>query len=81
METACRLVPEDVSLWGNLDPVHLLYQGTADDVRAACAKVLETVRAAGRTRCVLSSGCTLAPDTPAENVHALIRSVHNARET
>ena len=79
LEQACAVVPDGIALWGNLDPVRVLCQGTADDVTAACGAALRTARHAGRSRFVLSSGCTLAPDTPADNVHALVQSVHNAQ--
>ena len=36
--------------------------------------VLDAVRAAGHTRFVLSSGCTLALETPAANLEALLRA-------
>lgn len=76
---ACAVVPDPIALWGNLDPVGVLCDGTADDVTAACESAMDTVRSAGRNRFVLSSGCTLASDTPADNVRALVNSVHNAR--
>jgi uroporphyrinogen-III decarboxylase len=44
-------------------------------VRAAACSALATVREAGHSRFVLSSGCTLAVETPPENVDALIASV------
>ena len=69
---ACRVVPADVALWGNLDPVGVLRSGTPEAVKAAAAKAVATVRSHGRMRFVLSTGCTLAPDTPAENIEALI---------
>ena len=78
LERACAVVPDAVALWGNLDPVGLLYHGSPDDVAAACETALDTVRRMGRARFVLSSGCTLAPGTPRENVHALVQSVHTA---
>ncbi|MBI2431591.1 MAG: uroporphyrinogen decarboxylase family protein [Candidatus Hydrogenedentes bacterium] len=76
LEGACRLVPPDLALWGNIDPVDVLCYGGVDDVSGACHKALDTAASAGRGRFVLSSGCTLAPETPAENVLALIRAVH-----
>lgn len=69
---ACRTVGPDVTLWGNLDPVAVLAQGTPEQVRAEARKALAAVHAAGHRRFVLSSGCTLAVDTPARNVTALL---------
>ncbi len=69
---ACRTVGPGVGIWGNLDPVRVLARGTPADVTAAAGQAIATVRAAGHTRFVLSSGCTLAVETPAANLAALI---------
>ncbi|MCE5230759.1 uroporphyrinogen decarboxylase family protein [bacterium] len=72
MDLACRVVPQNVAIWGNLDPVSVLMNGTPGQVREASIAALKTCAQAGRSRFVLSSGCTLAPDTPEANVRALI---------
>lgn len=72
LDEACRLVPDNIALWGNLDPVSVIRNGTPEDVMAAAAEAVATVTKHGRSRFVLSSGCTLAPDTPHENISALI---------
>lgn len=69
---ACRIVGPRIGLWGNLDPVGVLAQGTPESVRQAAAEALHAVKAAGHGRFVLSSGCTLAVETPPENLAALI---------
>jgi MtaA/CmuA family methyltransferase len=74
LDDACRLVPEQVTLWGNLDPVGVIRNGTPESVEAAANQAIATVRKHGRHRFVLSSGCTLAPDTPAENIAAMMRN-------
>lgn len=74
MTTACRLVPPEVTLWGNLDPVSLLAQGTPTAVRQGTLALLQAVEAADRRRFVLSSGCTLAVDTPPSNLEALFEA-------
>jgi len=76
IETACKLVPESIAIWGNLDPSDLLFHGSPDQVEAAAHELLSKVQAAGRKRFILSSGCTLAPATPSANVHALIKTTH-----
>lgn len=65
---ACRTVPTSIALWGNLDPVGLLARGTPAEVERATRDALAVVRASGRARFVLSSGCTLAIDTPFANL-------------
>ena len=72
MSSACRMVPPEVALWGNLDPVAVLAQGTPEQVRQATQSVLQAVKTSGRRRFVLSSGCALAMETPAENLDALL---------
>jgi uroporphyrinogen-III decarboxylase len=69
---ACRVVGPHIGLWGNLDPVGLLSQGTPERVRQAARQALAAVQAAGHRRFVLSSGCTLAVETPSANLDALI---------
>lgn len=69
---ACQIVGPQIALWGNLDPVGLLAQGAPEDVQQAAGARLLEARSQGHQRFVLSSGCTLAMETPAANVHALI---------
>jgi len=77
MRDACRIIPRHVAFWGNLDPVAVLAQGSPLDVVRAAKEFIETMRAAGHRRFVLSSGCTLAMETPEENLHALIDTAKN----
>lgn len=72
MAQACDALGPDTAIWGNLDPVGVLAQGSVETVRRATREVLETVRDKGHRRFVLSSGCTLAMDTPPENLHAML---------
>lgn len=71
---ACRLAGPDIAIWGNLDPVSILSRGTPEAVRNEASMALATVARAGHRRFVLSSGCTLAMETPAANIAALIDS-------
>jgi MtaA/CmuA family methyltransferase len=72
MPRACRVLGPDVTIWGNLDPVGLLSLQSPGQVASATANLIESFHAAGHRRFVVSSGCTLAMETPAENLHALI---------
>ncbi len=72
LKYGCETVPEAIALWGNLDPVGLLMNGTAADVEAAARDAFAAIRGHGRRRFVLSSGCTLAPGTPAANLRAMM---------
>ncbi len=71
---ACQSVPDSIALWGNLDPVGVIRNGTPDSIRTAAQHAIATVHSHGRRRFVLSTGCTLAPDTPPENISALMQS-------
>jgi uroporphyrinogen-III decarboxylase len=73
LEPACRTVGPEVALWGNLDPVGLLSRGSATEVRQAGRRAVATACACGHARFVLSSGCTLAMNTPPQNLEALLR--------
>ena len=72
LATACGVLGPRIAIWGNLDPVGLLAHGTPEDVRRATTDLLLAARQCGHRRLVVSSGCTLAPDTPAENIEALL---------
>jgi MtaA/CmuA family methyltransferase len=76
LEEACRRVGPDIALWGNLDPVSQLSQGNPKSVRAAALRAIEAVRSCGHRRFVLSSGCTLAVETPFENLDALLQAAN-----
>jgi uroporphyrinogen decarboxylase len=72
LREACRVVGPDIALWGNLDPVRLLAQSTPAAVVAAARQAVATVSSCGHRRFVLSSGCTLAMETPHENLAAML---------
>jgi uroporphyrinogen-III decarboxylase len=78
---ACRLVPRHVAIWGNLDPVSVLAHGSPSQVRLAVKELRATLRAAGHHRFVVSSGCTLAVETPEQNLDALIKAAHECVAT
>ena len=77
IETACQIVDEDITIWGNLDPVGLLSRGTVEEINRKTRDLFHTFEKHGRRRFVLSSGCTLAVETPAENLHAFIDTARN----
>jgi uroporphyrinogen-III decarboxylase len=68
MPVQAAMGPKQVLL-GNLDPVRVLHDGTPGEVLAA---VEECHRAAG-AQFIVGAGCEVVRDTPAENVHALLR--------
>lgn len=62
---------------GNLDPASVLAFGTpgrvADETRALLQAFADT------PRFILNAGCAIAPDTPPENIHAMIRTAQEFR--
>ena len=74
---ACRIVGSEIAIWGNLDPVGLLVRGSPDQVRDSTLKLLHTVEGCGHRRFVVSSGCTLAMETPPENLEALLETTRS----
>jgi uroporphyrinogen-III decarboxylase len=70
---ACEVLPDEIAIWGNINAVSPLYNGSPAEIRKASEEALATVQSAGRKRFVLSSGCAVAPDTPGDNLKALIR--------
>jgi MtaA/CmuA family methyltransferase len=79
LEAAFRVVAPAVAIWGNLDPVRVLAQGTPEEVTSAAGKAVAAARTAGHFRFVLSSGCTLAVETPAANLDALMAVSRDTR--
>jgi MtaA/CmuA family methyltransferase len=72
-DAAARVGP-DVAIWGNLDPVGVLARGSVAQVGQATRELLRDVDRCGHRRFVLSSGCTLAVETPAENLQAMFET-------
>ncbi len=78
MEQACRILGPEKAVWGNLDPVGLLAQGHPLQVRAAVHNLIRSFQRTGHRRFVVSSGCTLAMETPAENLRSLFTAVRES---
>lgn len=57
---------------GNIDPVKVLLQGSAQEVEAACRKVIESVGTQGGF--ILLPGCDIPPTVPYENLQAFMRT-------
>ena len=66
-------VGDRVCLMGNVCPNTTLLFGTPQDVENDSKKVIQQAGISGKF--ILSSGCMLSPDTPSENVHAMVKAV------
>ncbi|MCL2344154.1 MAG: uroporphyrinogen decarboxylase family protein [Firmicutes bacterium] len=62
------LVPNDIPVLGNMDPVGQLRKGTPNSVRQSVLNLLS--RCAEYPNFILSSGCDIPPATPLENIDA-----------
>jgi MtaA/CmuA family methyltransferase len=58
-------------LLGNID-TNLLALGTPDEVDAACHELIDICKPGGGF--ILGPGCAMPPNTPTDNVHALVES-------
>jgi MtaA/CmuA family methyltransferase len=74
---AAKAIGDTVALWGNVDPVEILRNGTQDRVAKEAEALLDAVNRGGLRRFVLGSGCVLAPDTPPANIHAFIKTARS----
>jgi uroporphyrinogen decarboxylase len=77
MTTAAKVVGPSVAIWGNLDPVALLAQASPEQVRQATGDLISAFESAEHARYVVSSGCTLAMETPRANIHAMLEAARN----
>lgn len=73
MTLAMTQVPSDVLAIGNIDPVTVFRQASAEQVKAVTKDLLEKTRQ--YRNFVVSSGCDLPPRVPAENVEAFFEAV------
>lgn len=77
MKTAKQNIGDKVCLMGNIDPSSVLLQGSVNDVEEKARKVIEDAGAGSGL--ILGSGCEVPPNTPKENMKALIRIARNSR--
>ncbi|MFB0561502.1 MAG: uroporphyrinogen decarboxylase family protein [Candidatus Lokiarchaeia archaeon] len=59
-----------VVLVGNIDPVKVMLEGTQEDVKQACKECIRQAAAGGMY--MLATGCEVPPETPLENLRALM---------
>ncbi len=68
MVATLAVCPKDKLIMGNVDPVSVMKQSSAEEVKAFTADLLQ--RTSGYDNFVLSTGCDLPPHVPAENILA-----------
>ncbi len=72
LDEAWRSLGDDVGIQGNLDPAALI--SSPREIRRRVAEILQ--RAAGRPGHIFNLGHGVLPETPVENVIALVDAVH-----
>ncbi len=68
-------VPEDIVVFGNLDPTKVFLQMDVNEVRAETDGLLDEMN--GAPNFVLSSGCDLPPNTKLENIKAFTETARS----
>jgi uroporphyrinogen decarboxylase len=63
-------------LLGNLDPSEVIAMGTVEEVREKTRQLISAWKPGGHF--VLNAGCTIPPNTPPENIRAMIATAHEA---
>ena len=73
MVETLKQCPSDILVMGNIDPVGILKQASAEKVKEATADLLS--RTEGWNNFVLSTGCDLPPEVPMENIEAFYNAL------
>lgn len=72
MAEVARVVPEDIVIMGNLDPIYVLAELNPEEIRTETLKLLKSM--APYPNFVISFGCDCLPDTPIENLKAALQA-------
>jgi hypothetical protein len=73
LDDAVRRIGQTTSIKGNIDPVNVLLNGTPEEVRKDAIWRLKTGKKSKGF--ILSTACSIAPETPAENLDVLFEVV------
>jgi MtaA/CmuA family methyltransferase len=70
------MVGRDITIGGNIDPIHVMQFGTPDTVRREANRLLAEN---GNRRYIVMTGCAIPPDTPLDNLLAAVQAVREFR--
>lgn len=70
LKSAREVLGERVVMVGNFDQVHLLREGTRDEIQKEVEKIFEETR--GDNGFIFSTSDSIVPGTPRENIQALV---------
>jgi uroporphyrinogen decarboxylase len=77
MRAAKEAVGNRVRIMGNVPPSEVMFQGTVADVREATRRCIEEACDSPKG-VIIATGCSLATDTPFENISAMVKTVEEA---
>jgi uroporphyrinogen decarboxylase len=72
LPSAMEMLPPDMVMIGNLDPVAVVAHCTPQEVYAATRELMDSM--SQYPNFILSSGCDLPPETPLDNIRAMIEA-------
>ena len=75
LAAARKNLPAETVLIGNLDPVGSLWRASPATVAVSVQTLLAAAGQCGRF--IFSTGCAVAPETPPENIHAMVQTARN----
>lgn len=67
-----KIIPQEITLMGNLNPVKIFLQSTPDQVAEATKSLKESMK--DTKNFILSSGCDLPLNTPLKNIAAFMKA-------
>jgi uroporphyrinogen decarboxylase len=73
MPEVINLIPSDIVLIGNIDPVRTMLQCSKEKVAQETTALLEAMRP--YPNFIMSNGCDLPAETPIENISAMVEAV------
>lgn len=73
MVKAAQKAGEEVIIMGNVNPTAVMMDGSIEDVRQACTKLLEDMRDVPNF--LPSTGCDLPPGVPLENMYTFMQTI------
>jgi uroporphyrinogen-III decarboxylase len=79
LKSARESLGDSVVMVGNFDQVHLLKEGTPEDIRKRVRKIFDET--AGDSRFIFSTSDSIVPGTPGENVRALVETALECAST
>jgi uroporphyrinogen decarboxylase len=78
IQVAHNLLKDHVTLIGTLDPVSVVSQGSKELVVQKSEELLQLF--SDTPRFILNAGCAIPPETPSENIRAMIQAARNFSE-